>query len=126
MRIFYLAVLAACTSVAAASAANYTANNKLPFKYEITKVEDVERSGSLFTVVTIKISNGSHDLPSASFHCEAKNAQGNTWDVAGDARNIDAGDTKVVRVTSSGDTSGSFSKATSVDCAVKAFDGGLR
>ncbi|MEJ8308606.1 hypothetical protein [Agrobacterium larrymoorei] len=106
--------------------AKNVANNDLPFKYEVVKVDAVDRSGSVTTVVTLKIENGKNSLPSATFHCEAKSEKGNTWDVEGTAKNLDPSEVRTVRLTNAGDTTGDFSKPASVSCEVKAFDGGIR
>lgn len=103
------------------------ADNKLPFSYEIAEVSEAEMSGAVATVVTINLKNGDYFLPSANFHCEAENPAGRTWDVTGTATNVDAGEERRVRlVSTTPDTTGDFQGASTVKCAVQAFDGGFR
>lgn len=119
--------IAAAVLVSAASVqAKNVANNELPFKYEVTKLDADKRNGAVFTIVTIKIHNGKNALPSVTFHCEAKSNKGRTWDVAATVTHLEPLEVRTARLVNDGDTSGEFSDPSSVVCEVKAFDGGLR
>jgi hypothetical protein len=97
----------------------------LPFDYTVASVEDIDRDGSTYTIVTINLKNGPTSLQQAAFHCGAKNAGGYTWDIDGNVANVDPSDSRLFRLTGIGDTSGDFKNAKTLRCRVTSFTLGL-
>ncbi len=96
------------------------AEDGLPFTFSVVSAEDTDRGGDVWSVVTVKLRNGSTFLKSANFNCRLQNANGLTWQVEGRTLSYDPGEERSFRVV--GQAPGDFRKPTGATCSVTSFD----
>lgn len=118
----------ACSTIfaASASAADVKIDLSVPFSVKATGTKQTEMSGAIYTVVILQLDNGPYYLKSVEMHCEARNANGNTWDVSGKAMDFAPKESRQFRLVSNGDPTAVSVDARTISCAIKSFETGLR
>ncbi|TWD55347.1 hypothetical protein FB480_102157 [Agrobacterium vitis] len=103
------------------------ASNELPFSFKVVGIADKQASGVHFSVVTIRLVNGSRYLNRVLIHCDAKNQDGFSWAIEGKALNLEKNATREFMIVNEGSSEDPAytSKASSVECRVSGFDSAL-
>lgn len=124
------ALVAAAFGIGATSvgpAKDFRVGAQLPLKMKIKSVVDQERAGGLYTVATIAVVNGQHELQSLRISCEARNAKGFTWALEAKVPGLrpnEARDVEAVALAPA-EPEGYSTNANTVYCEVSSFDGGI-
>lgn len=105
-----------------AAAMDINASHGVPFTYEITKVSEIEKNGTTYTVISGTLLNGKFYLRNATIHCGAWNKDGYSWEIKGVVSGVGASEKRTFRIVSDGtDEPQYWSDPTKIECAVSDF-----
>ena len=121
---FAISLMLGLASLSAAHAQTLEFRSQVPFSVQLLSLTEEGQGGQMVTIVTADVQNGPHFLRSARFQCEARNDQGNTWDVTGEIASVAPNETKKIRLISAL-SDAPFTKAIAVTCDVAAFDASI-
>lgn len=126
-RVILLGSLISVHTFSPSVALDLHAVNELPFSFEVVGIDDKQANGMHFSVVTIRLVNGSKYLNKVLIHCDANNRDGFSWSIHGQALNFTQNKTREFRIVSDGSAENPAytSNATKVECRVAGFDSAL-